>query len=361
MSKEKAVLIAGGYGIVGEQMAGLLRERNPNQPIIIAGRDKAKADAVAKRIGKAKGVALDVTRQGSVAALAGEISAVVTAVNDSHNHILVETVRAGIPYVDITRWTALQRKAVLRASLETITAPVVFSSSWMAGVAALVAKKLAEGFSRIHEVNIDILYSLKDKAGPNSIEYVDQLGTPYDVFKDDEIVSVKPMTEPRMVSFPGGIETKTYRFDTPDQMTLPVTLGANSVSARIAYDDKSSAAFLAFLVRVGIWSILNRPAFTKVRRGLLYNPGEGGSQEIVVEMTGTDTKGQPCKTSASIVDQAGQTHLTALGGVIQIERVLGLNGATGAPSGITFPEKHEDIDLALSILKAGGVNVSFQA
>ncbi|MFT4670957.1 MAG: hypothetical protein ACI945_000289 [Pseudohongiellaceae bacterium] len=33
-------------------------------------------------------------------------------------------------------------------------------------------------------------------------------------------------------------------FDTPDQLTLPILSTANSVSARIAYDDKYTVGFL---------------------------------------------------------------------------------------------------------------------
>lgn len=36
---EKAVLIVGGYGIVGRQITSLLRQRHPKLPLIIAGRD----------------------------------------------------------------------------------------------------------------------------------------------------------------------------------------------------------------------------------------------------------------------------------------------------------------------------------
>jgi len=56
------------------------------------------------------------------------------------------------------------------------------------------------------------------------------------------------MSDPNQLTFPGGFEAKTYRFDTPDQMTLPLICSAKSVSARIGYDDKSSAALVEKLL-----------------------------------------------------------------------------------------------------------------
>jgi saccharopine dehydrogenase-like NADP-dependent oxidoreductase len=43
LQDEKAVLIVGGYGIVGKQIASILRQRHPKMPILIAGRDVKKA------------------------------------------------------------------------------------------------------------------------------------------------------------------------------------------------------------------------------------------------------------------------------------------------------------------------------
>jgi saccharopine dehydrogenase-like NADP-dependent oxidoreductase len=42
LQNEKSVLIVGGYGIVGTQIASILRQRHPKMPLIIAGRDFKK-------------------------------------------------------------------------------------------------------------------------------------------------------------------------------------------------------------------------------------------------------------------------------------------------------------------------------
>jgi saccharopine dehydrogenase-like NADP-dependent oxidoreductase len=357
---QKAVLIVGGYGIVGAQIASILRQRHPKMPLVIAGRDFEKAKQLADTLGYAEGIKMDVAKVNQISPLHEKLAAVVTATNDPNNYVLLETIRNHIPYIDITRWTSQLKQAIIRIAGENITQPIIFSSAWMAGAAALLAKKVSEQFSIIDTLDIDILFSLKDKAGPNSIEYIDQLGTPYDVLDGGNIRTVKPMTEPKHVDFKSGFSTNTYRLDTPDQLTLPMSSSANSVAARITYDDKHSARFLSLMIRSGIWRVINRPIFKKFRHSLLYNPGEGGPHEVLVTVVGKGLDGSHKTVRASLLDDEGQTHLTALGAVIQVERGIAIGGNSGISHGITFPERHEDIDIALTTLQEHGVRVSFE-
>ncbi|NOK09255.1 saccharopine dehydrogenase, partial [Corallococcus exercitus] len=51
MESEGQVLLMGGYGVVGAQLAVLLRERHPDLPLLIAGRREAPAKELAGRLG----------------------------------------------------------------------------------------------------------------------------------------------------------------------------------------------------------------------------------------------------------------------------------------------------------------------
>ena len=165
------VLIAGGYGLVGAQVAELLRERHPELPLGLGGRRPQAAAALAQRLG-ASAVALDVSRSDPLAGLEAP-RAVIAAVNDPDDRLLLAAVRAGIPYVDITRWTTLVRRAALRATLAGPRAPVLLCSAWMAGVAPIVARACARGLEPPASIDISILYALKDRAGEDSVEYMD--------------------------------------------------------------------------------------------------------------------------------------------------------------------------------------------
>jgi short subunit dehydrogenase-like uncharacterized protein len=56
LQDEKSILIVGGYGIVGKQIASILRQRYPKILLIIAGRDFNKAKEFAETLGYAEGI-----------------------------------------------------------------------------------------------------------------------------------------------------------------------------------------------------------------------------------------------------------------------------------------------------------------
>ena len=284
--------------------------------------------------------------------------AILSVVNDPSDYLLLDAVRLAIPYVDIARWTERQKLAVWRLSAEPLRAPVMLSSSWMAGVTAIVAVSLCRQFKEVERIDIDVLYSQKDKAGPDSAQYMDRLATPFDAMIDGHWQQVYPCTDPSSMTFPGGYCAKTYRFDTPDQHTLPATTGAGTVAARIAFDDALAMSLLVLLTRSGIWKLISGERFAGLRRSLLYHPGKGASHEIAIEAAGVDDKGDRKTARAAIVDSKGQTHLTALGALIQLERLLGLDYATAPAPGIVYPDSAPQIGSALKVLRQFGVSVT---
>lgn len=89
--------------------------------------------------------------------------------------------------------------------------------------------------------------------------------------------TVYPVTDPRTVIFPGGYRTKVYRFDSPEQLTLPEITGAKTVASRIGFDSAFTTMSLVAAVRLGIWKLIASDRFTSFRRSLLHHPGEGGN------------------------------------------------------------------------------------
>lgn len=347
-----AVLIVGGYGVVGLQIAELIRKRNPDLPLLLAGRTKSSADAAADRIGFAQGIVMDVEADDPLANLNLPIRAVVAAVNDPHDALLKSAVKRSIPYVDITRWTERLDQAHKLATALEPAVPVTLASSWMAGVATILAKRTCREIGKVDRIETSILYRLNDKAGPNSVEYADRLSIPFQVFEHGKWRKARAFTDPIVVEFPGGDTVRAYRFDEPGQKTLVATTGAASVSSRIAYDDASATRSLMLMVRSGLWSLISGKAFTSLRHSLIYKPGDGASHEIVVEAAGSEGKRR-----AILVDPKGQTHLTALGAYIQLSETIGLEGQPARRPGIYFPEYETDPEFAYKVLSGEGVNV----
>jgi saccharopine dehydrogenase-like NADP-dependent oxidoreductase len=349
-----AVLVVGGYGVVGSQVAALVRRRHPDLRLVVAGRSAEKAARAAAGIGGATGAVVDVSRPHPLGDL--RPLAVVSVVNDPGDHLLADAVSAGVPLLDVARWTDRVRGAAALLATRTPAAPVLLSSGWMAGIASTVAAGLAQQLSAVEEIDISVLYSLKDKAGPDSAEYMDRLATPFEVTIDGGTERVRPLGDSRRIVFPGGREAKVYRFDTPDQFTLPATTGARTVAARIAFDDAFTTSLLALLVRSGLWKLISGQRFTSLRRKLLYKPGPGACHEVVIDVVGSDDAGARVARRATISDPLGQTHLTAAATVIQLERLLGLDGAS-APTGLVYPDTAPQL-AAVDALRDVGVTVA---
>ena len=361
MNINESVLIVGGYGVVGQQIAIHTRERHPNLPILLAGRSPKKGEQLASELKHASTLTIDLNDPRPLQQLLkkGKPRAVIAAVNDPEDYLLNDSLTAGIPFLDITRWTSKMKSAIATINNRKLTAPVILSSSWMSGVAAIVSANLASELSTIDSIDIDILYSLKDKAGPNSVKYMDRLAQPFAITRDGKATTASPLSTSKKVTFPGGYSSKTFLFDTPDQFTLPLTVKAASVNSRITFNCALSTYSLVALIRLGIWKLISGEKFTWLRRKILYNPGKGDSHEIIIEVNGKDSNGNRKQLNASIVDPKGQTHLTSIGAVIQLERILGLNGYPAPDNRLIFPETTPLLKTALKTLNDFNVEVCF--
>jgi short subunit dehydrogenase-like uncharacterized protein len=92
----KAVLIVGGYGVVGGQIAKIFRPRHPDVPLLLAGRNPSKGEKLVEEIGNAEAVKLDIESDSPLATLNGRPAAVLSLVNDPYNHLLIDSARNGI-------------------------------------------------------------------------------------------------------------------------------------------------------------------------------------------------------------------------------------------------------------------------
>ena len=356
---KNSVLLVGGYGVVGKQIAHLIRSRHPELRIIIGGRTPQKAEALALELGNAEIAQVDVTQPNPLGNLAP--GAILQLVNDPHDYLILDAASRGIPFVDITRWTEHLRATRARLENISLNAPVILSSAWMAGIAVWSALYAAQNLSEVDSVEIGILYSLKDKSGPNSVEYMDRLAIPFEVTQNGKTEIVRALSHPRKVDFLQGKPRTAYLFDIPDQFTLPQALRAKTTLGRMTFDDDFSIQLLSLLVRSGIWKLLSSERFTSLRRAILHNPGQGGEHQITTEVKGWDSNRQRKGITVRICDPLGQTHLTALGAVAQFERLIGADGAPAPTAGVYFPETASpQVESVFQFLKQNGAQVKFE-
>jgi len=352
------VLIVGGYGLVGELIARQLRQRHPSLSLVIGGRSLEKANACAASLGSATAVSLDISAPDPLAAINPAPDLVVGAVNDEDDRLLMACVRRGIAFVDITRWS--ERTAV-RDPWPDRSAHHGASRAGLrmdGGAVATATAQAARAFSRIDTVMLDILFSLSDQAGPDSLAAADRLTSPIPVWIDGMFRMVRPLSDPRTVRFASGRRTRTWRYDTPDQITNAFTLGARRVESRINYDNPWPIRLLRPLLITGVWRVLESPRLKSLRRALLYSPGKGGQHEVRVEIEGVSNHGALRNWCSVCPEPRGQAHLTASGAVNQVERCLGLNGRVRPPVGVSFPENAVDLAAGITALRQMGVMVA---
>jgi saccharopine dehydrogenase-like NADP-dependent oxidoreductase len=344
------VVLVGGYGVVGSEVARLLRARHPALPLALAGRTPGRGEALAREV-EAKLLTVDLS---SAAPLGFSACAVAALVNDPTDRLLRACVRAGVPYVDITRWTARMQQALALMAVEPPRAPIVLASGWMGGVVPLLGAALARELGGASSVETSILYDLADRAGEDSIEFMDRMGLAFEVVENGLRRHVEPLTEARRPEL-AGRRRRVLRLDTPEQLTLPLVLGAQTVSTRIGFSDESATLALQLLHGLGLFHLFRGERFRKLRRALLRGSGQGGRAVVRVEVShGSESR------EATLVDARGQAHLTAVGATLALERALGLDGAP-PPGGVAFPEQTPAPERVLAALRSCGVELEVRA
>lgn len=332
------VLIVGGYGTVGSALARLCA---PTWPLLLTGRNPSNGQELATELG-ATVRRWDVNDPEPFSAAP---RAVVSTVNDPDDRVLRAAVDAGIPYVDVTRWTSRMMRAATVATQRRPSAPVLLSSGWMGGVVNIVAASLSHELGGAESVDIAIRYDVNDRAGVDSVDFMDRLGQDFEVRSGGALATVSPLSDAGWTDI-GGYRTKVARLDTPEQVTLPITVGIGSVTTKIGFSSNASTSALLAAKTVGFFRWGRGERWSGLRRSLLYSPGKGGSAMIRI-----DAHGSGRSRSVVITDPSGQAHLTALGGYLGLQQVL----AADAAAGVSFPESRTDIARDLAILESHNV------
>ncbi|MFI0235891.1 saccharopine dehydrogenase [Streptomyces sp. NPDC016845] len=343
-----ALLVVGGYGVVGAQAARLLRQRDPGLRLLIGGRNPERAAKFAESIG-ARALAVDVGRPAPLGALDERPAAVLGAVSDRWGHLVADAMRLGIPVADIHRAADADVLDVsVAAARERPTSPVLLAGSWFAGLAALMAAAAVRELGAADRVDVVVLVSSDDRVGPDSWGFADRLAWPYHPMREGRRALAQPMTEARRARCADGAERPAALVGTLEQTTLPVTLGVPTVETRMALQSPASLRAMVALKRSGALRALTRPALRPVRSALLERPGAGDFAGLTVTARGSGRT-----VRVDLLDPRGQAHLSAVGAAWAAEQVLG----AGLPPGVSFPEQSAHPKADFDLLRQSLVQV----
>ncbi|MEV6596160.1 hypothetical protein AB0M36_04750 [Actinoplanes sp. NPDC051346] len=337
------ILLAGGYGVVGAELAHLLHQHHPESPLLLAGRHPRSAGGSGAAVAAATDAGLlrwDLADPAPPVA----VRALITTVNDPADHALRGCLTAGVPYVDITRWTSRLQAALALTATVPPKAPVALSSGWMGGLVPRIVGHLCATVGGAAEIDVAIRYDVRDRAGADSVEFLDRLGVDFPARGTDGERMVTPLTQVRTVAI-GADRVRVARIDTPEQFTLPMTLGARRSATRIGFSAGSATGALLTLRRLGFFRVARGDRLRGLRRSLIYRPGPGGEARLRIDVAGPEGT-----RTVTVGDPRGQAHLTAVGAL------LSLRDALAARGGVLFPELSASPDL-LAQLGTLGVRV----
>lgn len=304
------VLFVGGYGVIGRWTAQFLRTEHPDMPILIGGRDLAKADEAAAEIGNATGVALDLMAD-DLGLGQRPVSAVAVFLKDDTLAGLRFAQARGMPHISISSGIHEIGPEVAAYSHRPAASAVVLGAEWLVGAATIPALEFAKEFGRIDEIVIGALVDELDVGGPAAAIDVERLSTTMTAaLTRRDGAYIWRVGDDAKTSFRAvdGTEMEAEALSPYDVVGLAAATGAPNVQFNVATGVSSS------------------------RRG-----GKPMSTEIIIELAGLDHVGQPLQTRHAVVHPQGQMPLTGLGIAMVLEGLVGLDDRPPTPPGLYFP------------------------
>lgn len=305
------VLILGGYGSVGSRSARMLRRLQPDLPIAIAGRNLAKAEALAAEIGNATAVSIDIETPDLGLGADKPYGIVVTALRDlSLNTMRFAQARA-IPYVALSDGVFELAPTVAQFVHNPARAPILLLGHGMGGVPALAALHCAHDFASIDSIELGLAFDPADPLGPASAVDMHRIGK----------IGPSPLVfDDRRWSWIGG-EKLLRGFTGVD--------GAPRAGQAVGLQDVLSLSSApASSIRVDFAEAVTATS----------KRGEAPSHEVVIEIVGMRKDGARGRFRYELIDPEGYAAMSARGIAIMVERLLGLAGGSAPGPGLYLPE-----------------------
>lgn len=305
------VLIIGGSGVVGAQAAEAIRRLHPGLPVTIAGRDLARAQAVAGRLG-VEALAADLSKPALGLPGDARFSAVIVFVKDDWGNALRFAQQHGIPHVSVSSGAFEIGIEAARFIHAPQAAPVVLASQWLAGAALFPTLDYAKDFRSIDKIHVGVLLDEQDMGGQAALadyERITQSGSATLTLKDGRFAWIAGEEAKARYRSVDGAELPAMAYGPLDVLSLATATDAKHIRFDLAFDVSASR-----------------------RRG------EPFSTESVITIEGVLLSGERTIRTYEVVHPQGQAPLTALGVALATERALGLSGGEALKPSLYFPD-----------------------
>lgn len=327
----KPVLLIGGHGVTGQKTARILRQRHPDLPLVIAGRDLDKAQAFAAELGGADALRVDLDAGAPNLGLPhSDFSAMAVFIKDETLDAMTFAGKQGIGFVSLSGGAFELGEEFIYSLRAGKGAPIVLACNWFAGAVTLPALWLAERFSKVDQIEIGIVI---DRHGASSGP-----GTTADFKRILGACSSTLLRVDGSYKWVSG-DAATGRFAGIDGIEQE---GRVSVSGDvIALGAATGARKINILEVFGVCSSRQR--------------GGPSADEITFDMSGHGKDGAPLRVRQDITAPRSEAPLTPIYVAMIVERLIGR--AEGAPPrpGVYTPELILSPSYAVERMREAGV------
>lgn len=320
------ILVIGGYGHVGHTISITLADQFPGQ-VIAAGRNFSRAEEFSRTTdGKVLPLELDIFSPHSSldAALEGVIQ-VIMCLDQPDTRIVEQIIQRGISYLDITAsgdfLTSMEKLNPLAKSAGSTG---VISVGLAPGLTNLLAAHAATRMDEVTCLDIYILLGMGDAHGDAAIQWtLGNILTEFTVWENGQQTIVQSFGDGHKTDFPGIGKRTAYRFNFPDQRSLPKTQGIASVSTRLGFDLETVTNTFAFLKQTGFLRVLRYEKTSRLVMQALKTL-RFGSDQFVLKVDALGKQAGDAVRFCAAVCGAGEAHQTGLVAA-QIAKYLYLN------------------------------------
>jgi len=310
----KKILIVGGYGQVGRTISTELANQFPGQ-VVAAGRNIQKAEKLSlETSGKVLPLALDIfDPQVNIDMVLDGVSQVIMCLDQPDTRIVEQIIRKGVDYIDITAASSfLAAMDNFDDLAKTFSSSVVLSVGLEPGLTNLLAAHAVTALDEIQHLDIFVMLGMGDTHGDAAIQWtLDNIHAQFTVLENGIEKTVRSFEDGKRTRLPGIGERTAYRFNFPDQHSLPKTLGISSVSSRLCFDLEIMTKAFAALERAGVLQILHRKwakdIFIRGLRNMRF-----GSDQFALKVEAKGRKNGAEAKFSSTVRGAGEARMTGL-------------------------------------------------
>lgn len=318
--RDDNILLIGGYGAVGSEAARTLRRLYPNVKLLIAGRNRTRAAALAAELGRAEAVECDLTTPGLGLAPGLRYRGLGVFAKD-------HAIDAGAAYVAISDYAVEIAPLIARSGGDGKHIPILLLGHHLGGLVTLATLHHARHLE-ITAIRIGAIFDEADLGGATA--------------------QVDAARVARATPHPLMLHEGRWLWAEEPQSMRPFS-GADGVvydGAAISLLDVASLAAATRARSVRFDVAVREPATALKAR-----------HEVIIEVEGHARDHRDATLRIVIAGEGFHTKASGSAVAFALERLLGLDGKPATPPGLWLPENVLDAAHFVDRARASGVMI----